>query len=234
MAALLSVICVVIGWLLWLSSQASVVVGNSPQAPLVLPPPESFMYVHVDGTSLRVTRDSVTDTLFLEGGGYEPLRLQRQTTVPEREIYVAEDESVTVTLDGNMLTMREAAGVTFVGTQQAAAPTSLLGQTWYWQGLMTPDGTRVVAKAPLQFPLVFNPDGTLTVGTDCNQHGGVYEADGTKLFLSSLFATKMYCTDAQESRYVTALQSVASFTRITDTLLLEGADGTVLTFTLGD
>ncbi|MCM2466728.1 META domain-containing protein [Methanoculleus oceani] len=78
----------------------------------------------------------------------------------------------------------------------------------------------------------FAADGTVTGNSGCNHYGGEYGLDGTKLSVSSLYSTLMYCTDPgvmeQEARYMSLLGNVSSYRVESNRLTLTDETGTDL------
>lgn len=77
--------------------------------------------------------------------------------------------------------------------------------------------------------LSFEADDRIGGRATCNSYGGTYTISGQTLSFSDVFSTKMACADealnAQESAYLQALSSVASYDLVGDTLTLKDAGG---------
>jgi putative lipoprotein len=77
--------------------------------------------------------------------------------------------------------------------------------------------------------LSFQPDQQIGGHAGCNSFGGKYETQGRALSFSEMISTMMACADdalnAQESAYLQALGSVASYDLAGDTLTLKDAGG---------
>ena len=82
---------------------------------------------------------------------------------------------------------------------------------WDWVKTQMNDGKVTLPKKFGAFSITFSNDGKVTVTTDCNSAGGLYEAKGNVLTLSPLVSTKMFCGSSQEGEFLQKLGSVSSY-----------------------
>ena len=81
-------------------------------------------------------------------------------------------------------------------------------------------------------------EGRVSGSAGCNSYFGAYEVDGDRLTVGPVGSTEMYCMDPenvmdQETAYLAALQSAASYQIVGDQLRIASEDGaTVLTFAM--
>ena len=103
--------------------------------------------------------------------------------------------------------------------------------------------TSLRAGAALERPIAgteltatFAADGTLTGSGGCNRFGSTYQPSGGTMTIEPPRSTRKACHEPagvmeQESRYLLALEKVASFERAGDQLTLKRSDGaTTLVF----
>ena len=90
------------------------------------------------------------------------------------------------------------------------------------------DGTAAVdGDAPT---VQFDADGSISGSAGCNRYFGTYQHDGAELSISPLGTTKRLCAppaNAQERRFLDALQSVTMWEQTADVLTLSDASGAV-------
>lgn len=84
-------------------------------------------------------------------------------------------------------------------------------KTWVWQKADYNDGRTITPKRPEAFTLTFSNDGSVAVGTDCNNVGGEYTRDDNHVTITNMRTTLMYCEDSQETEFMKLLQDITSF-----------------------
>jgi heat shock protein HslJ len=101
-------------------------------------------------------------------------------------------------------------------TYQAIQPTSLTGTVW--QLTMYNNGREaVVSTLPgTAITAIFGEDGTLTGSGGCNNYSATYKVDGSSIAVTPVATTSKMCSEPagvmdQESAYLAALQSAASY-----------------------
>lgn len=119
-----------------------------------------------------------------------------------------------------------ACGVTPTATPR---PVNLAGSQWTLAALGAP-GAETAALPGTTVTLVWGADGRVGGSAGCNNYSGGYTITGSKLSLSPLASTKMFCAEPQgvseqETRYLTALQSAVSFQVQGSQLFLYDAGG---------
>ena len=123
--------------------------------------------------------------------------------------------AATYEISGDTLTMSNADGevvVTFIESE----PLSLTGINWIANGVNNGRGGVQSILIGNEITAVFGEDGSLSGSAGCNNYSGTYEVDGEKLSIGPLAATEKFCeqpegTMDQESEYLAALQTVASW-----------------------
>ncbi len=110
--------------------------------------------------------------------------------------------------------------------------TSLEGTKWVMTAYAV-DGSMQDALSDTAVDAMF-ADGTVSGTGGCNQYNGSYELDGDKLTVGMLAGTMMACEPPildQETAYMKALQSAASFKIDGDMLgIMDASGATVLEF----
>lgn len=156
--------------------------------------------------------------------------------INQQEMLFAEllQAAVKLTIAGDTLTLTTADGraLTFKGEAKVEPP--LAGPTWKLIGFQMDD----IMASPLSdtaLTVVFG-EGSVGGSGGCNSYGGNLSVDGDKLTVSAVFATAMSCgdeIDAQEARFLAALQAAESYT-IEDGRLVIRYTGGALHFTTGE
>jgi heat shock protein HslJ len=83
-------------------------------------------------------------------------------------------------------------------------------KTWVWIRAMD-GGNEIVPRQADAFTLTFE-GGTFSATTDCNRVRGGYSTQGRELtFAGNMAATRMFCTDSQESVFTELLTRTASY-----------------------
>ena len=145
------------------------------------------------------------------------------------------EEATAYTLDGDRLTINDAAGNQIVFGPQPEV--LLIGKTWSVPMLYTElPGGEIRGDALVEgteITLTFNADGTLEGNASCNTYGGDYTLDGASITIDSLYWTEMACLDPpgvmeQEMTYLDTLQSVTTWQIGMNGLTLTTDDGRAL------
>jgi len=103
---------------------------------------------------------------------------------------------------------------------------------WTWLKHTLADGSEEWPADAARFTLEFRADGRLSATTDCNLLAGEYLADGDRLAIGALAATRMHCEGSQEAWFSALLRTATGF-RFTGKgeLIIElGAGGGSLVF----
>lgn len=103
---------------------------------------------------------------------------------------------------------------------------------WRWYSWQSPQDARPnFVYNPDRYTLTLNSDKTVSVQADCNSGGGDYHLSGNKLTITQLFSTEMYCGDESiDYIFFNLLMQVKSYTVENGWLVLELADGTLMSF----
>jgi heat shock protein HslJ len=116
------------------------------------------------------------------------------------------------------------------------AALSLEGTLWVLDAYLNSQGELVDVLPDTEVTAKFQ-DGQVTGKAGCNNYFGSYESDGSSLTLGAMGMTEMFCAPEalmdQESAYLAALESAASYRIADGELQVASADGeTVLTFSV--
>ena len=114
----------------------------------------------------------------------------------------------------------------------------LAGTSWKLASHQGPAGTTVPAAPKASAPLAFADEGIVGGSTGCNQFGGNYTVDSSKLSITLGPMTLMACAEplvnAQEAALVQLLPQVSGFDQSADKLVLAGPDKVeLLTYSAG-
>ena len=115
---------------------------------------------------------------------------------------------------------------------------SLEGTVWTLVSYGDPSDPQAVLEGSEITAQFDGAKGTVTGSAGCNSYFGAYEVDGDSLTVGPVGSTEMYCAAPenvmdQETAYLAALQSAASYQIVGNQLQIANADGaTVLTFVM--
>lgn len=84
----------------------------------------------------------------------------------------------------------------------------LTKKEWFWVKTETNSGELIKPKKENVFSLIFNNNGQISVKTDCNNVGGIYEVNKNNLKIKEMYMTEMFCFDSQESDYIKYLDKL--------------------------
>jgi heat shock protein HslJ len=123
--------------------------------------------------------------------------------------------AATYNVSGNLLRMMDANG-TIILTYSVVQPLPLSGTNWSMLYYNNGKDALVSALAGTEVTALFNVDENLTGSAGCNNYGASYQASGSMTEIGPVATTRMYCSEPegimeQESEYLTALQSAASY-----------------------
>jgi heat shock protein HslJ len=131
-------------------------------------------------------------------------------------------------IEGDQLTLKDAEGkelATFTAQSQ-----SLEGSSW--QTISYNNGKQAVTSVLIGSELTadFGTDGKLSGSAGCNNYNGGYVVDGEKITIGPLASTMKMCNEPegvmdQESQFLAAMQSAATYKIEGDRLELRTADG---------
>jgi heat shock protein HslJ len=115
-----------------------------------------------------------------------------------------------------------------------AQPTSLAGTSWTVIGYNNGKGGVVSVIIDTEITAVFGEDGTLSGSAGCNNYTAAYEADDDgNISIGPAAATQMMCSEPegimeQESQYLAALETAATYRMEGDRMELRTADGAMV------
>ena len=172
----------------------------------------------VSGSSIQFT-ESIASTMMACDG---PIMDQ------ESAYFQALGAAKSFVIGADQLTLSDEGGkelATFTAQSQ-----SLEGSSW--QVISYNNGKQAVTSVLIGSELTadFGTDGKLTGSAGCNNYNGGYEVDGDKITIGPLASTMMMCNEPeglmdQESQFLAALQSAATYKVEGDRLELRTADG---------
>lgn len=121
----------------------------------------------------------------------------------------------------------------------AARPRTLAGTAWRVTNFNNGRQAVVSVLAGTRLTLAFATDGRVSGSAGCNNYTGGYKADGPKLTIGPVAATRRMCAApegimAQEQQFLKALETVATARFEGDRLELRTADGALAAILLRD
>lgn len=124
------------------------------------------------------------------------------------------ENAATYNISGNLLRMMDANG-TVILTYSVVQPLPLAGTNWSMLNYNNGRGL-FSALAGTEVTALFSVDGNLTGSAGCNDYRAGYQADGSSINIGPIATTRKYCpvpegVMEQESEYLAALESAASF-----------------------
>jgi len=148
----------------------------------------------------------------------------------ETKYLAALQKAATYSVDGNMLTIRDASGATQVIATPAAAASGLSGTAWkvtnYNNGNQGVESLIIGSEISLNF----GTDGQVNGSAGCNRYAGPYQSQDKALKVGPLASTMMACASPQgvmeqETKYLKALQNAATYSIDGSTLTIRDASG---------
>lgn len=131
----------------------------------------------------------------------------------------------------------DASSIKWTLLEEVNKTVSLEGRLWKLESYLNGDGAEMAVLPGTEVTVEFR-DGQLGGNAGCNNYFGSYEVDGNNLTIGPTGMTEMYCGAPegvmdQESAYLAALQSAASYQVVDDQLQIANAEGeAVLTYTI--
>ncbi|PID87281.1 MAG: hypothetical protein CSB13_00225 [Chloroflexi bacterium] len=172
----------------------------------------------VDGESINVNETIATTMMMCS----EPA-MQQEAAYLANLVPVA-----TFAISGDKLTLHDANGhpLAVYAVQQ---DTSLVGIPWQVSHYNDGKGSETTVINDTTITAVFDEDGNISGNTSCNTYGASYEIDGANMTIAVPMSTMMACMDEavgeQETAYLAALSTAATYSLQGDTLELRTADG---------
>ena len=148
----------------------------------------------------------------------------------ETKYVAALQKAATYSIDGNMLTIRDASGATQVIATPAAAAAGLGGTAWTVIHYNNGNEAVVGMIAGSEVTLNFGTDGQVNGSAGCNRYAGPYQSQDAALTVGQLATTMMMCASPegvmeQETKYVAALQKAATYSIDGNMLTIRDASG---------
>ncbi len=144
--------------------------------------------------------------------------------------------AATYTVEGDTLELRDATGALLAGytaVSSAAAPaTTLVGPEWRVNTFNNGNQAAVGLLAGTEITMMFGEDGKVQGSAGCNRYFGGYTLNGDALTVGALATTRAFCPEPegimeQETQFLMALQSAATFTIQNGSLDIRTADGAI-------
>jgi heat shock protein HslJ len=108
---------------------------------------------------------------------------------------------------------------------------SLEGVSWSLDSLLNNEGEAVCALPNAEVTALFQ-DGRISGNADCNNYAAEYVSNGSNITIGPMISTLMMCVDEgvsrQESDYLKALNSSASYNISGNLLVIMNFNGTVI------
>jgi heat shock protein HslJ len=148
----------------------------------------------------------------------------------ETKYLAALQKAATYSIDGNMLTIRDASGATQVIATPAAASSGLGGTSWTVINYNNGNEAVVGMIAGSEVTLNFGTDSQVNGSAGCNRYSGPYQSQDKELKVGQLVTTMMMCASPegvmeQETKYVAALQNAATYSIDGNMLTIRDAGG---------
>ncbi len=157
----------------------------------------------------------------------EPMELMQQ----EAQFLATLGSAATWQVEGDMLTISDAAGAP-IATFQASEPASLTGTTWTATGYNNGKQAVVSLLADTTITATFAEDGKLNGSAGCNNFMTTYTVDGANITIQPAASTRKLCPGEgimeQETQFLTALTTAATWRIDGETLELRTADGALV------
>lgn len=146
-------------------------------------------------------------------------------TEQEAAYLAALPQAATYSISGDRLELRAADGA-LLADYVAQPPANLSDNTWLVTAYNSGGQAVVGVISGMRLTAVFAADGTVSGNGGCNSFSGTYTTDGRNITISPLVSTMMACQEdvmQQETAYLAALQSAATYRLAGDTLELRTA-----------
>jgi heat shock protein HslJ len=134
--------------------------------------------------------------------------------------------ATTYSISGDVLELRSAEG-SLQASYVAQPPSALSDNSWLVTAYNNGNQAVVGVISGTRLTAVFHADGTISGNSGCNSFSGTYTTDGSNITIGPLATTMMACEEVvmqQETAYLAALQSAATYQVMGDTMQLRTAD----------
>jgi len=135
--------------------------------------------------------------------------------------------AATYKVSGHTLTLFDASGKPLA---EYSEQSNKLGGS-AWKGISYNNGTGggITVMAGTELTANFSEAGQLSGSAGCNDYSATYETDGNNISIGPIAVTQKMCVDAemmeQESKYLAALETAASYKLIANSMSLHREDG---------
>ncbi|MCB8984580.1 MAG: META domain-containing protein [Ardenticatenaceae bacterium] len=175
----------------------------------------------VDGNSLTISPNIVTTMMACA-----------EDVMQQETAYLATlPTATTFAVQGDSLELRDANGA-LIASYTAASDVSLAGSSWTVISYNNGNQAAVSVMLDTEITMMFGEDGNVQGSASCNQYFGPYTVDGENITVGPLATTRAYCPEPagimdQEMQFLTALQSVATYTIQSGKLDMRTSDGAI-------
>ena len=182
-----------------------------------------FTSYTVDGSNLTIGQAGSTMM------ACEPVEVMQQ----EAQFLTALGAAATWQIEGDMLTINNAAGATVL-TFQASEPASLTGTTWSAVNYNNGKEAVVSLVTDTAITATFTEDGKLNGSAGCNTFMTSYTLDGANITIQPAATTRKMCPGEgimeQEAQFLAALTTAATWSISGNELELRTADGALVAY----
>lgn len=145
----------------------------------------------------------------------------------EQQYLAALPLAATYTVTGDRLEIRDENG-SLLADYTAVQPLALTDVTWVATGVNNGSGGVSSISEGTRLTAQFSNDNIISGSAGCNSYNGAYETNGDEINIGPLGSTLMACAEdvmTQETQYLAALQSAATYQIAGNTLELRTEDG---------
>jgi heat shock protein HslJ len=170
--------------------------------------------------------------LTIEQGASTMMACPEPEMAQETAIWAALGQAASYTVVDGQLTILNSDGVAVISfaAQEVA---SLTGVVWRATDYNEGNGSVVVVMEGTEITAIFSEEGGLSGSAGCNNYVTQYKLDGSQINIGPAASTMMFCEEPagvmeQESAYLKALESAATFAVEGQSLTLLAADGALV------
>jgi heat shock protein HslJ len=174
-----------------------------------------------DGTALAISPEIISTRMACPEGALSEQEAAFLTVLPQTATYQ---------ISGGRLELRDANGALLAAFAPASV-TELPGSSWLVTGYYVNQGVTSPAIGT-ELSIYFDPAGSVEGSAGCNRYFGSFQASDSNLTIGALATTRAFCPDPegimeQETAFVAALQSAATYSIQNNLLEIRSADGAI-------
>ena len=135
------------------------------------------------------------------------------TNTPDTEDIVDDSNPNTSDLEGDIINTLSDQSIPSTSPSAQAITDDLYSKTWVWVEIYYNNDVTIKPHPGNQgaFTLDFKKDGSLSIGTDCNNMSATFELSSNQLVFGPIATTLMYCESSQEHEFAEYLDDVQSY-----------------------